>query len=110
LGIQYRAAGQLHRFQALFGKPIEEETTMSHFDRLQLAGRITYYLGWIALVCGGLTHFNIATGLFSSVDLTQRNLFELSVVSFLICVASELRAIAGSEKTGSAAVVRQAAA
>jgi len=35
---------------------------------------------------------------FDKTHLAQRNLFELSVVSFLICVASELRVIAGSEK------------
>jgi hypothetical protein len=73
---------------------------MGHFDRLQLVGRITYYVGWITLVCGGLVHVNIARSLFQRLDLTQRNLFEVSVVCFLICVASELRVLAasGSEK------------
>jgi hypothetical protein len=84
--------------------------TMSHFARLQLVGRATYYIGWIALVCGGLVHINVAKGLFLSVGLSQRNLFELSVVSFLICVASELRLIAGSEKEAPAAVIREIAA
>ena len=27
---------------------------MSHLARLQLVGRVSYYLGWFALVCGGL--------------------------------------------------------
>jgi hypothetical protein len=67
---------------------------MGHFARLQLVGRITYYLGWIALVSGGLAHLNIAKGLFLRLSLSQRNLLEVSVVCFLICVASELRAIA----------------
>jgi len=65
---------------------------MSHVIRVQLVGRVTYYVGWIALVCGGLAHLNIATKLFLAVRLTQRNLFEVSVVCFLICIASELRA------------------
>jgi hypothetical protein len=67
---------------------------MGHFARLQLVGRITYYVGWVALLCGGLVHVNIAKAQFLKIDLSQRNLFELSVVCFLICVASELRALA----------------
>jgi hypothetical protein len=65
---------------------------MDHFARLQLVGRVTYYLGWIALLCGGLVHLNVARRLFLAMDLSQRNLFEVSVVCFLICMASELRA------------------
>lgn len=65
---------------------------MSHIIRLQLIGRVTYYVGWIALVCGGLFHLHILTALFLAVGLPQRNLFELSVVCFVICIASELRA------------------
>jgi len=65
---------------------------MSHVIRLQLIGRVTYYVGWILLVCGGLVHLNIATNLFLAMRLTQRNLFEVSIVCFLICIASELRA------------------
>ena len=70
----------------------KEGFTMSHVIRLQLIGKVTYYVGWIALVCGGLFHLNIATKLFLAVNLPQRNLFEVSVVCFLICIASELRA------------------
>ncbi len=65
---------------------------MGHLARLQLVGRITYYLGWIGLICGGLFHLNIARGAFLTLGVTQRNLFEVSVVCFLICIASELRA------------------
>jgi hypothetical protein len=65
---------------------------MSHVIRLQLIGRVTYYVGWIALVCGGLFHLNIGTNLFLAMRLPQRNLFEASVMCFLICIASELRA------------------
>jgi hypothetical protein len=64
---------------------------MDHVARLQLIGRVTYYVGWITLLCGGLVHVNIATSLFLAMRMTQRNLLEISVISFLICVASELR-------------------
>jgi hypothetical protein len=65
---------------------------MDHVTRLHLIGRVTYYAGWIALLCGGLTHVHIATNFFLAMRLPQRNLLEISVVSFLICIASELRA------------------
>ena len=65
---------------------------MNHVTRLRLIGRVTYYAGWIALVSGGLLHLNIARTLFLAVNLSKRNLFEVSVVCFLICIASELRA------------------
>jgi hypothetical protein len=83
---------------------------MGHFARLQLVGRITYYVGWIALVCGGFVHINIAKAQFLKVDLSQRNLFELSVVCFLICVASELRALALAGNETSSVVKRPMAA
>jgi hypothetical protein len=35
---------------------------MDHAGRMQLVGRITYYVGWVALVCGGLFHINVAKG------------------------------------------------
>ena len=65
---------------------------MGHFVRLQLIGRVTYYVGWIALLCGGLAHLDVADSLFLAMRLSQRNLFELSVICFVICIASELRA------------------
>jgi hypothetical protein len=66
---------------------------MGHFARLQLVGRITYYLGWLSLLCGALEQINIGKAFFTAMSLTKRNLFEVSVVLFLICVASELRAV-----------------
>jgi len=82
---------------------------MDHFSRLQLVGRITYYIGWIALLCGGIAHFNIARAPFMQIDLSQRNLLELSVVSFIICVASELRALVGAGNAMPSVVKKQAA-
>ena len=65
---------------------------MDHAGRLKLVAKVSYYVGWIALICGGLFHVNIARGLFMAVNLPQRNLFELGVACFVICIASELRA------------------
>ena len=51
-----------------------------------------------ALVCGSLVHFRVVGPLFDAMNLTKRNLFEASIVCFLICMASELRALVpGSE-------------
>jgi hypothetical protein len=65
---------------------------MDHVTRLQLIGRVTYYIGWIALLCGGLLQLNLARSLFLAISLSKRNLFEVSVACFVICIASELRA------------------
>jgi hypothetical protein len=59
---------------------------------LRWVGRITYYVGWLALLCGGLLQLKIARALFMAVDLSKRNLFEVSMAFFVICIASELRA------------------
>ena len=61
---------------------------------MQLVGRVMYYTGWAALACGGLVHLNIAKPLFLAISLSQRNLLEVSVVCFVISMASELRALA----------------
>jgi hypothetical protein len=75
---------------------------MGHFDRLQLVGRITYYLGWVSLLLGGLVHLNIGRSAFLAMSLTKRNLFEVSVVLFVICMATQLRALAlvGTKASG----------
>jgi hypothetical protein len=83
---------------------------MDRSARLHLVGRVTYYGGWIALFCGGLVQLNIAKALFAAMSLTKRNLFEVSIVCFIICVASEVRALASGEKELSSIVKRPAAA
>jgi hypothetical protein len=83
---------------------------MDRSARLHLVGRITYYVGWVSLFCGGLVQLNIAKALFMSVGLTKRNLFEVSVACFVICMASEVRALTTSEKELPSIVKRQAAA
>ena len=77
---------------------------MDRSTRLHLVGRITYYVGWIALACGGLVHLNIAKALFAAMSLTKRNLLEVSVMCFVICVASEVRTLASTEKDLSSVV------
>ena len=81
---------------------------MGHFDRLQLIGRITYYLGWIALLCGGVVQLNLGTKLFLALSLTKRNLFELSMACFVICIASALRALTLTENQMPGAVRKAA--
>ncbi len=71
---------------------------MDRSTRLHFVGRITYYVGWIALFCGGLVHLNIAKALFAAMSLTKRNLFEVSIMCFVICMASEVRALASVDK------------
>lgn len=66
--------------------------------RLNFVGKTTYYVGWFALLCAGLAHLNIARTLFTAMSLTKRNLFEVSVLCFVICMASEVRALALVEK------------
>lgn len=84
---------------------------MGHLARLQLVGRVTYYLGWISLVCGGLFHLHIGQSLFLAMSLTKRNLFEISVICFVICMASELRANApAAEKEATTPIKRAVAA
>jgi hypothetical protein len=83
---------------------------MDRSARLHLVGRITYYVGWVSLLCGGLVQLNIAKALFMSVSLTKRNLFEVSLACFVICMASEIRALTTSEKELPSVVKRQAAA
>lgn len=65
---------------------------MSHIIRMQLIAKVTYYVGWIALLCGGLIQLHIATRPFIALSISKRNVFEIAVVCFLICIASELRA------------------
>ena len=83
---------------------------MGHFFGLQVVSRISYYLGWIALACAALAHFGIAQGVFLALSVTKRNLFEFSVICFLICIASELRASAPAEQAKVEVMKRSAAA
>lgn len=83
---------------------------MDRTSRLHLVGKITYYAGWVALLCGALVHLNIGRALFVAISLNKRNLFEIAIVCFVICLASEFRALASAEKELPVAVKRQAAA
>lgn len=70
---------------------------MDSAARLQLMARVTYYLGWIFALCGAVAHFGFGVSMFHSIDLVKRNLFEASMMFFVISVASAARALA-SEK------------
>jgi len=83
---------------------------MGHFGRLQLVGRVSYYLGWVTLLCGGLMQLNIGKSLFTALTVNKRNLFEISVMLFVICMASQLRALTLSDNHASGAGKREMAA
>lgn len=83
---------------------------MGHLARLQLVGKVTYYMGWIALLCGGLVQVNIAKSMFLAVGLSKRNIFEVSVVCFVICIASELRASAPAAEKEAVTPIKRAVA
>lgn len=83
---------------------------MDQTSRLHLVGRLSYYIGWVTLLCGALMHLHIATKLFLAISLSKRNLFEVSVACFVICLASEVRALSSAEKALPAVVKSQAAA
>jgi len=83
---------------------------MGHLARLQLVGRVTYYLGWISLICGALLHLGIGRAAFTAISLTKRNLFEVAVVCFVICIASELRAATPAESEARTVVKKPLAA
>jgi hypothetical protein len=83
---------------------------MGHFARLQLMGRVSYYLGWVSLLLAGLVQVNLLRSLFLALGVNKRNLFELSVILFVICMASELRALALAGNQGTGAGRREMAA
>lgn len=83
---------------------------MDHSARLQLVGRITYYVGWLALLCGGLVQLKIGQGMFLAMSLSKRNLFELAMACFVICIASELRANVRTQAETATVVKRPMAA
>jgi hypothetical protein len=70
---------------------------MDSATRLQLVARVSYYIGWVAALCGTLVHFGLGAVVFRSIDISQRNLFEVSVLFFLISAVSVLRAGASAK-------------
>jgi hypothetical protein len=69
---------------------------MDHLARLHLVARITYYLGWITAILGALMHVAKIDTLLSA---SPRNVLEASFVSFVICIASEIRAVASARQS-----------
>ncbi|MGI9104234.1 MAG: hypothetical protein ACR2IF_17475 [Terriglobales bacterium] len=67
---------------------------MERAERLRLISRVCYYLGWIA----GVVAIIVRVAQFSKVleratSITARNLLEATLLLFLVCVASEIRAL-----------------
>ena len=82
---------------------------MEHVTRLQLVSRITYYLGWLAGALGALVQFVLGSRLQAATSISKRNLFEASLLFFIICIASELRARIDASSIMSSAAKRPAA-
>jgi hypothetical protein len=74
---------------------------MDSATRLKLIARISYYLGWLATLCGAAVHFGLGTAVFRAVEISKRNLFEGGLMFFLISAVSVLRASAASNQTKS---------
>lgn len=70
---------------------------MDSANNLQQIARVSYYLGWVFALVGAVAHFGLQTPIFRSTTLSQRNLFEGSVMFFLISAVSVLRAGASSK-------------
>jgi len=66
---------------------------MDSVNRLQLTSRITYYAGWLIALLGAFVHFGLGAAMFHNIGLPQRNLFEGSVMLFLISAVAALRAL-----------------
>jgi hypothetical protein len=65
---------------------------MDRLKRLHLTARSTYYLGWITAFLAAVLHLVRLDNLLLAVNISSRNLLEASIVFFLACAASELRA------------------
>ncbi|MGA9526808.1 MAG: hypothetical protein WBS24_01700 [Terriglobales bacterium] len=70
---------------------------MDSSSRLCLISRIAYYAGWLFALCGALVHFGLGAVVLRNANLPKRNLFEASVMLFLISATSALRAIAAGK-------------
>ncbi len=70
---------------------------MDSVNRLQLTSRITYYAGWVLALLGAFVHFGLGAAIFRAIGLPQRNLFEGSVMLFLISAAAALRALTATK-------------
>jgi len=70
---------------------------MDSVSRLTLTSRITYYVAWLLALVGAFVHFGLAAGLFRSIHLSQRNLFEGSMMLFVVSAVSALRALTSTK-------------
>ena len=66
---------------------------MDRLSRLHITGRSTYYLAWFTGFVAALVHFARLDKILVHVNLSPQNLLEASLLFFLACAASELRAL-----------------
>ena len=68
---------------------------MDRSVRLRLVSRICYYLAWFSAALAVLIHVSRLDLKISEIThISARNLLETAVLLFLICIASEVRALA----------------
>ena len=84
---------------------------MDRVNRLQAIARACYYLGWIvtvlAIICR--VYRPLEYWLEHTTRISGRNLMETSLLLFVICMASGVRAVAASASESPAKVRTQAA-
>lgn len=67
---------------------------MTRTERLSMISRVCYYLAWIAAVAAAVFQIgSLEAVLIRTAHFTGRNLLEASLLFFLACLASEVRAM-----------------
>jgi hypothetical protein len=68
--------------------------------RLQTISKACYYLGWLLAALATIIHVTkLDNWLADALRISGRNLLEGSLLLFIICLASEARAIAAASKS-----------
>ncbi len=69
-------------------------------NRMRLVAAITYAIGWISIVAGGIYRLWLYHGNASSVgraNILPHNLLQLSLLAFVIAIASDSRSSSHSD-------------
>jgi len=72
-------------------------------SRIQSIGTITYAIGWISIVIGVIYRVCLYSGrgahIAIATNVSPRNLLQLSLLAFVIAIASDIRRSAHSAKS-----------
>lgn len=67
---------------------------MDRSVRLRLVSRISYYVAWLSAALAVVIHLaNVDMKLSQIIHVSARNFLEAAVLLFVICIASEARAM-----------------